>query len=95
MVVVIYTKAADPYSIRAKALLRAKHVVFEERELPEHEKELRSLCKTTVTPQILIHGVHIGSFAELGSLELSGKLDHMLVQNEKTTTEFRPDQPRS
>ena len=93
--VILYTKEGDPYSVRAKELLTKKHVAFEERHLPHYEKELFLKAKTTQTPQIFIDGVHIGSFAELGSLDLKGKLDQMLSVHERTHVDWHPDQPRS
>jgi glutaredoxin 3 len=76
MTVVLYTKEADPYSVRAKSMLRMKGVAFTEKHVsPE---ELQKLFGTTITPQIVINGKHIGSFDQLGSLELQGKLDELL-----------------
>lgn len=76
--VIIYTKDADPYSVRAKALLAMKGVPFTERKLPGAADEMQRATGTTVTPQIVIGGEHIGSFEQLGSLELQGKLDTLL-----------------
>jgi glutaredoxin 3 len=76
--VTIYTKQADPYSVRAMTLLRMKGVSFTEKQLPEHEAEMKAKTGTTTVPQILIGDEHIGSFDALGSLELQGKLDELL-----------------
>lgn len=92
--VIIFTKKADPYSVRAKAFLDAKRVNYIEKVLPEFASELRSLCGTEQTPQIFINDVHIGSFDALGSLELRGELDRLLSHSGKAHVDFRSDQPR-
>lgn len=76
--IVVYTKVADPYSIRAKSLLTRKGIQFTEKLLPQYYDELKALIGDTQTPQIFIHGKHIGSFEELGSLELKGELDSLV-----------------
>ncbi len=76
--VVIYCKHLDPYSVRAKKLLEAKRVPYVEKLLPEHAEEMERLTGSKHAPQILIGGVHIGSYEQLGSLELKGELDALL-----------------
>ena len=78
MAVVVYTKVADPYSVRACTLLRMKNVDFIEKQLPEHADEMFRITGSGVAPQIVIHGRCIGSFDVLGSLELRGELDRLL-----------------
>jgi len=82
MVVVVYTKQADPYSVRACTLLRMKAVSFVEKDaaLPEVAAEMLAVTGSSVAPQILIHGRCIGGFDALGSLELRGELDRLLVE---------------
>jgi glutaredoxin 3 len=77
-VVVIFTKHLDPYSIRAKKLLEMKGVGYTEKQLPEHAAEMERLTASKSTPQIIINGSHIGSYEQLSSLELQGKLDALL-----------------
>ncbi len=76
--VVLYAKPVDPYSARARAFLTAKRIAFEERELPAHSQEMILRTGSSQVPQILINGISIGGFEELGSLELRGELDKLL-----------------
>ena len=78
----IYTKTGCPYCARAKALLGAKGVTFEETEIsanPDARAEMLSRAggRTTV-PQIFIDGEHVGGSDDLAALESSGKLDATL-----------------
>ena len=88
MVVIVYTKIADPYSIRACSLLRMKEVQYVEKRVPEYREEMERRTGSTRVPQVIIHGKAIGGFDQLGSLELKGELDALLVDPEalsKTT----------
>jgi glutaredoxin len=80
MSVVVYTKVADPYSVRACTLLRMKGVTFVEKEVaaPGVVDEMLRVTGSSSTPQIVIHGTVVGGFEELGSLELKGELDRLL-----------------
>lgn len=80
----IFTKFGCPYCARAKALLEAKNVGYEEYELntmrgKREEMFERAPGRTTV-PQIFINGRHIGGSDELAELERSGRLDTMLEE---------------
>jgi glutaredoxin 3 len=80
--VTIYTTAACPYCLRAKALLREKNLAFKEIAVdgnPEARREmmLRARGRRTV-PQIFFDGVHIGDCDELHELDRNGKLDELL-----------------
>ncbi len=81
MAVVVYTKVADPYSVRACTLLRMKNVDFIEKKLPEYAEEMFRVTGSGVAPQIVINGRCIGSFDVLGSLELRGELDRLLMNS--------------
>ncbi|MFT3741421.1 MAG: glutaredoxin 3 [Gammaproteobacteria bacterium] len=77
--VIIYTKANCPYCDRAKQLLSAKKIAFEELRIdlsPELREEMlaRSNGRRTV-PQIFINGEGIGGFDDLAALEQQGKLN--------------------
>jgi glutaredoxin 3 len=79
----IYTKFLCPYCARAKRLLDAKGVDFEETDItmggPGREEMLgRSNGRTTV-PQIFIDGRHVGGCDDLHALEREGKLDPLLA----------------
>lgn len=78
----IFTKFLCPYCTRAKSLLKAKGVAFEETDIsmggPKRTEMLeRSQGRSTV-PQIFINGQHIGGSDDLAALERAGKLDALL-----------------
>ncbi len=79
----IYTKFLCPYCTRAKALLTAKGVAFEEIDISmggvrRTEMLERSGGRQTV-PQIFINGDHVGGCDDLLALDRAGKLDTLLV----------------
>jgi glutaredoxin 3 len=79
----IYTKAFCPYCTRAKRLLDAKGVAYEEMDITfggskRAEMIQRSNGRTTV-PQVFINGVHVGGSDDLAALEARGGLDPMLT----------------
>lgn len=78
----VYTTPFCPYCWRAKRLLQARGVAFDEIDLwqhPERRQEMagRAGGRTTV-PQILIDGRAIGGSDELVALEQGGELDALL-----------------
>lgn len=78
----IYTTMMCPYCYRAKSLLQAKNVEFEEIDVtydPEGRKTMieRAHGGRTV-PQIFIDGKHVGGSDELAALDRAGKLDPLL-----------------
>jgi len=80
--VVMYSKRSCPFCVRAKALLDAKGVGYEEIDIllaPERRQEMigKADGRRTV-PQIFIHGEGIGGFDELAALERTGELDKRL-----------------
>ena len=80
--VTIYTRNWCGYCFRAKRLLQAKGVAFEEIDVYvalEREREMiqRSGGRLTV-PQIFIDGNHVGGSDELHDLERRGELDRLL-----------------
>jgi glutaredoxin 3 len=78
----IYTKAFCPYCWRAKHLLEAKGLEYNEisvdfgGETREHMIQ-RANGRTTV-PQIFIREMHIGGCDDLLALERSGRLDGLI-----------------
>ena len=78
----IYTKFGCPYCHRAKALLEAKGVDYEEVDIgmeagKRQEMMGRSNGRHTV-PQIFIGGRHVGGSDDLAELDWNGQLDPML-----------------
>jgi glutaredoxin 3 len=79
----IYTRPFCSYCYRAKRLLDAKGIAYQEHEVgygaaDRDEMIQRSNGRTTV-PQIFIDGRHIGGCDDLMELDRGGKLDTMLV----------------
>ncbi len=79
----IYTTALCGYCARAKRLLSAKGIGFEEIDVtfdPERRSEMtnRTGGRRTV-PQIFIDGTPIGGSDELHALERNGELDGLLA----------------
>jgi glutaredoxin 3 len=80
--VVMYTTPVCPYCIRAKALLAAKGVEFEERPVDlsaDGRQFLIGLSGRRTVPQILINDTPIGGYDELAALNRSGELDQLLA----------------
>ena len=80
--VTIYTTMFCGFCFRAKQLLAAKQIAFEEIDVnltPGARQEMvqRAGGGRTV-PQIFIDGGHIGGCSELFELEYEGKLDSLL-----------------
>ena len=81
MTVVIYTSRFCPYCMRAKQLLDAKGVVYEEISVdgePGVRAEMTARAGRTSVPQIWIGEQHIGGCDDLYALERNGQLDALL-----------------
>ncbi|MEJ7925962.1 glutaredoxin 3 [Sphingobium sp. AN641] len=78
----IYTKAFCGYCARAKALLGAKGVAFEEYDIttggPRRAEMLERSNGGMTVPQIFIDGRHIGGSDDMAALERRGALDPLL-----------------
>lgn len=79
----IYTTPLCPYCLRAKRLLEAKGVAYEEIDLwaePERRAEMleRAAGRRTV-PQVFIDGRGVGGSDDLAALEREGRLDRLLA----------------
>jgi glutaredoxin 3 len=78
----IYTTRWCGYCVRAKALLDAKGIAYEEISLdddPAFRRNLFDLTGGWTVPQILIDGTPIGGYTELWRLDRSGALDGSLA----------------
>lgn len=79
----IYTTPTCPYCIRAKALLKAKGVDYQETDV-SRDPALRDAMMQRAggrrsVPQIFIDGQHIGGSDDLHALDARGGLDPMLA----------------
>ena len=87
----IYTTRWCGYCVRAKALLDAKGIAYEEISLdddPAFRRNLFDLTGGWTVPQILIDGAPIGGFTELWRLDKCGALDERLARLERTRGRF-------
>jgi glutaredoxin 3 len=79
----IYTKWGCGYCVRAKALLEAKGVAFEEHDItmggPKKAEMLERAPGAMTVPQIFIGGQGVGGSDELAALDRAGKLDALLA----------------
>ena len=79
----IYTKFLCPYCTRAKALLTAKGVAFDEHDIsmggPLRAEMLERAGGRNTVPQVFIDGHHIGGSDDLAALDRAGKLDPLLA----------------
>lgn len=79
----MYTTLICPYCIRAKMLLKAKGVSYEEIDVSGDHDKRAWLVKTTglrTVPQIFINEESIGGFDEMRALDRAGQLDAKLAQ---------------
>lgn len=79
--VVMYTTNWCPYCDRARRLLSAKNVAFEEIDVesaPQKRAEMQQRSGRRTVPQIFIGETHVGGSDDLLALEDAGKLDALL-----------------
>jgi glutaredoxin 3 len=79
--VTVYCTSWCGYCARAKRLLTARQVSFDEIDIeaePARRAEMRSRSGRTSVPQIFIGAVHIGGYDDLKMLDDAGKLDPLL-----------------
>jgi glutaredoxin 3 len=79
--VVVYTTDWCPYCQRAKGLLAAKHVAFNEINIDDDAKfreEMTARTQRRTVPQIFIGDKHVGGCDDLFALEQSGELDRLI-----------------
>ncbi len=79
----IYTKTFCGFCVRARHLLQAKGVEFEEYVIdsggPKREEMIQRAKGRTTVPQIFIDGRHVGGCTDLFALEHDGKLNDWLA----------------
>ena len=76
----MYTTTWCGFCVRAKALLDAKQLPYEEIELdddPGFRERLHHLTGGWTVPQIVIDGEPIGGYAELWRLDRDGRLEEL------------------
>ena len=86
--VVIYTTSYCPYCFGAKALLRSKHVEFEEIDVtddPAQRAEMERLSARRTVPQIFIDAHPIGGYDDARRLDAIGELDRLLGRSAETS----------
>lgn len=79
--ITVYTTNACPFCVRAKALLDARGLDYEEVNLgrdPETRAELAQKTGMMTFPQILIDDQLVGGFDELSAADKSGRLAEMV-----------------
>ncbi|QFT77957.1 glutaredoxin 3 [Erythrobacter sp. THAF29] len=79
----VYSKFACPFCVRAKRLLKAKGVDFNEYDItlggPKREEMMQRAPNAMTVPQIFIGDMHVGGSDDLAALEREGKLDALLA----------------
>lgn len=79
----IYTKTFCGFCVRARHLLEAKGVKFDEYVIdgggPKREEMIQRANGRTTVPQIFIDGRHVGGCNDLYDLEREGKLNELLA----------------
>ena len=73
----IYTTSSCPFCIRAKRLLEARGIPFEEIDVGNDDALREEIMQRTgrrTVPQIFIDERSIGGFEELAALDAAGKL---------------------
>ena len=84
MKIEIYSKSYCPFCHRAKALLDAKGLSYEEIEVsrnPTLEKEARQRSGRNTVPQIFINNQHIGGSDDLAAAVSNGLLNKLIKEN--------------
>jgi glutaredoxin 3 len=79
--ITVYTTNACPYCVRAKALLDARGLAYEEINLgrdPETRSELAQKTGMMTFPQILVDEQLVGGFDELSAADRSGRLQELV-----------------
>ena len=81
----IYTKEWCPYCLKAKALLRAKDVGYDEIDVTSDEARQTEMVDRSgmrSVPQIFLDGEKVGGYDDLARLNATGELDRRLGRGE-------------
>ena len=65
---IVWSKNSCPFCVQAKALLEAKGIEYEERNINKdytREQLLEAVPTARTLPQIFLDGEHVGGFTEL------------------------------
>lgn len=78
--VVLYSSDTCPYCVQAKSFLTKKGIEYQVRDITigKNAEEMVQRTGQRGIPQVFVNRQHIGGYAELLSLDSSGKLDRML-----------------
>jgi GrxC family glutaredoxin len=77
----IYSKEWCPYCAKAKALLKAKGLAYQEIDVTTDEvrqQEMVARSGRRTVPQLFLDGVSIGGYDDLANLNATGELDRRL-----------------
>jgi glutaredoxin 3 len=80
----MYATSWCPYCERARDLLRAKGVAFDEINLEARPEQRETMIKRSgrrTVPQVFIDGQHIGGCDDLHALDAAGGLDPLLARS--------------
>ncbi len=81
----IYTKEWCPYCLKAKALLRAKDIAYDDIDVTADEARQAEMVERSgmrSVPQIFLDGEKIGGYDDLARLNATGELDRRLGRGE-------------
>jgi alkyl hydroperoxide reductase subunit F len=81
----IYTKQWCPYCLKAKALLRAKAIAYDEVDVTADEARQNEMVERSgmrSVPQIFLDGEQVGGYDDLAHLNATGELDRRLGRGE-------------
>ena len=81
----IYTKEWCPYCLKAKALLRAKDIAYDEIDVTADEPRQAEMVERSgmrSVPQIFLDGDKVGGYDDLARLNATGELDRRLGRGE-------------
>ena len=80
----MYATSWCPYCERARSLLRAKGVAFDEISLEAHHEQREEMIRRSgrrTVPQVFIGGEHVGGCDDLHALDAAGGLDPLLARS--------------
>ena len=76
----VYTTTTCPFCVRAKRLLEARGIPYDDIDLSRDDQLRASVMRRSgrrTVPQIFIDGNAIGGYVELAALDTSGELDQL------------------